>query len=138
MEWWIALLWGLAGAGFIEGLDLYSAIRRVKGYPWTIKGEVPFGPYLLSVFIRLAVGAGLAAALGASQQVAGPVGAVAAGVAAPKILEQLARRGLSHPAVEQLPAPTATPPPPATDVNPAVSTSQPHSPDVTGGQSHAL
>jgi hypothetical protein len=103
MLWWQGLLWGLTGATFIESLDLYGAIRRIKGYPWKFQGEVPFGPYLLSVVIRLGVGAGLAAALASSGQIAGPIGGLAAGVAAPKIIEQLARRGLGHSMVEPVP-----------------------------------
>ena len=109
MVWWQGLLWGLTGAAFIEALDLYGAIRRIRGYPWKSEGEVPFGPYLLSIFIRLGVGAGLAAALASSGQVAGPIGGLAAGIAAPKIIEQLARRGLEHSLVEPAPGPAQTP-----------------------------
>lgn len=104
MLWWQGLLWGLTGAAFIEALDLYGAIRQLKGYPWKFEGEVPFGPYMLSIVIRLGVGAGLAAALASSGQIAGPIGGLAAGVAAPKIIEQLARRGLGHSMVEPAPA----------------------------------
>lgn len=106
----------MTGAAFIEALDLYGAIRRIKGYPWKFEGEVPFGPYLLSIVIRLGVGAGLAVALASSGQIAGPIGGLAAGVAAPKIIEQLARRGLGHSMVEpvpnaaQLPAQQTQPP----------------------------
>ncbi|MFI1398557.1 hypothetical protein [Streptomyces sp. NPDC020681] len=109
MVWWQGLLWGLTGAAFIEGLDLYGAIRRIKGYPWKFEGEVPFGPYMVSVVIRLGVGAGLAVALASSGQIAGPIGGMAAGVAAPKIIEQLARRGLGHSMVEPVPNPAQLP-----------------------------
>jgi len=47
---------------------------------------------LVSVLIRLTVGAGLALAAGWSDQVSGPVGALAIGVAAPLFVEQMARQ----------------------------------------------
>jgi hypothetical protein len=101
--WWTAALWGLAGAAAVEGLALYRAIQQVKGFPWRNEGEVPLSAYLASVVIRAGLGAGLAAAFGASQQVAGPLGALAVGIAAPKIVEQLLRQGLSHQTVEPKP-----------------------------------
>ncbi len=52
--------------------------------------------------IRLAVGTALAAVYAASGQIAGAIGTVTVGIAAPKILEQLARR-----------TPAAQPPRPA-------------------------
>jgi hypothetical protein len=91
---WEACLWGVLGAGAVEALDLYGAIRRVQGYPWREEGQTPLGPYLLSVVLRLGLGVGVAAAFGASGQAGGPVGVVAVGIAAPKILEQIARQGL--------------------------------------------
>ncbi|GAB7110564.1 hypothetical protein JCM4814A_88810 [Streptomyces phaeofaciens JCM 4814] len=99
MTVWEACLWGVLGAGAVEALDLYGAIRRVQGYPWREKGHTPLGPYLLSVILRLGLGVGVAAAFGASGQAGGPVGVVAVGIAAPKILEQIARQGL--PPIEQ-------------------------------------
>jgi len=86
-----ACLWGLGGAGAVESLDLYKAIRRTKGYPWRHPDEVPLGPYLLSVIIRVALGVLAAAVCAASSQIGGPAGALAAGYAAPKLFEQLAR-----------------------------------------------
>ncbi|MFE2296794.1 hypothetical protein ACFXAW_01200 [Streptomyces sp. NPDC059445] len=139
MVWWQGLLWGLAGAISIEALDLYGAIRRIKGYPWKFEGEVPFGPYMLSIVIRLGVGAGLATALASSGQIAGPIGGLAAGIAAPKIIEQLARRGLGHSLVEapptaQLPgqqSQSLTPPDLALPAPPAAqSPGQPVQPSV--------
>jgi hypothetical protein len=80
----------------VEGLDLYKAIRRIHDFPWRHPDEAPLAPYLLSVIIRLALGVLAAAACAASGQIAGPGGAVAAGYAAPKIFEQLARLGMSE------------------------------------------
>ncbi|GAA4660706.1 hypothetical protein GCM10023324_08230 [Streptomyces youssoufiensis] len=102
-----ACLWGLLGAALIEGLDLYTAIHTTDGWPWKKKGQPAFAPYLTALVIRLGVGMGLTAAFTASQQVAGALAAVTVGIAAPKILQQLARQGLAHQAVE---APPATPP----------------------------
>jgi hypothetical protein len=92
MSLWAAALWGLIGASAIEAWDLYSAIHRVKGFPWKFAGEVALAPYLVSVALRVLLGVGMAIAFVASGQAAGPVGAVAIGIAAPKLLEQLARQ----------------------------------------------
>lgn len=123
MEWWTACLWGLAGAAAVEALELYRAIQRVKGFPWRMPDEVPLAPYLVAVVIRNALGAGLAAAFGSSGQIAGPLGATAVGVAAPKIVEQLLRQGLSHPAVE--PVPSQVTPTPQTPVDPGSAATSP-------------
>lgn len=86
-----AFLWGLGGAGAVEALDLYKAIRRTRGYPWCQPDEVALGPYLLSVIIRLGLGVLAATVCAASSQIGGPAGAFAAGFAAPKLFEQIAR-----------------------------------------------
>jgi hypothetical protein len=85
-----ACLGGLAGAGAIEVSELYGAIRSTKDFPWRHPGEVPLGPYLFSVILRLVLGA-VAAALCATAGPLGTVGAVAAGIAAPKLREELGR-----------------------------------------------
>jgi hypothetical protein len=87
----------------VEGLDLYRAIHRVGGFPVGRPGEVSLGAYLFAFVLRVEVGAGLAAAFGASSQIAGPLGALAVGVAAPKIVEQIVRQGVD----QQVPAPAA-------------------------------
>lgn len=99
-------LWGLLGAALIEGLDLYTAIHTSDGWPWKKKGEPTLAPYLVALAIRLGVGTDLTAAFAASHQVAGALAAVTVGIAAPKILQQLARQGLNHPSVG---IPSATP-----------------------------
>ncbi|MFE5537136.1 hypothetical protein [Streptomyces sp. NPDC056492] len=104
-------LWGLLGAAMIEGLDLYTAIHTTDGWPWQKKGEPAFAPYLVAVIIRLGVGMGLTAAFAASGQVAGALAAVTVGIAAPKIVQQLAKQGLSHSAVTAPPAPPIEPTP---------------------------
>jgi hypothetical protein len=91
MSLWTYALWGLLGALCVEALELYGAMHRAQGFPWRQPNEVPLGPYLVSVVIRVVLGAGLAAAAGAASQVTGVFGAFGAGVAAPLILEKLAR-----------------------------------------------
>lgn len=86
----MACVWGLLGASAIEAHQLHSAIGRVKNLPWRVQGELPLKPYLVALVLRLALGVGMAAAFGASGQAGGPVGVVAVGIAAPKVLEQLA------------------------------------------------
>ncbi|MGX1545941.1 hypothetical protein [Streptomyces adustus] len=90
MSVWMACVWGLLGASAIEAHQLHSAIGRVKNLPWRVKGELPLKPYLVALALRLALGVGMAAAFGASGQAGGPVGVLAVGIAAPKVLEQLA------------------------------------------------
>lgn len=90
MSVWMACVWGLLGASAIEAHQLHSAIGRVKNLPWRVQGELPLKPYLVALALRLALGVGTAAAFGASGQAGGPVGVMAVGIAAPKVLEQLA------------------------------------------------
>lgn len=105
MVMWTACLWGLLGASFVEGWDLYTAIHTAKDFPWKQEGRLKLAPYSVAAAIRLGIGAGLAAVLADSGQVAGAVGFVAVGIAAPKILQQLARQGqaiaLSQPMLNQ-------------------------------------
>ncbi|MBB6172121.1 hypothetical protein HNR23_002181 [Nocardiopsis mwathae] len=84
-------LWGLFGAFAIEGLQFNGAVQRTRCRPWRYPGEPSFGPWPVSVVIRLSIGTGLAAAAGLGDQVSGAFGAVAVGVAAPYIVEQLSR-----------------------------------------------
>jgi hypothetical protein len=126
----IACAWGLLGAAAVEALDLYKAIHRIHDFPWRHPDEPPLGPYLLSVFIRLALGVGAAAACAASGQIAGPGGAIAAGYAAPKIFEQLARLGTSEPEiVAEKPRKKAAP----NSDNPAIDSDGVIKPNVRAG-----
>jgi len=92
VTWWQYAGWGAFGGLAVELLEFHGAIRRTGGWPWRQKDEPGPGPLLVSVVIRLIVGAGLAWALGAAQQVSGPAGALMVGVAAPLIFEQMARQ----------------------------------------------
>lgn len=87
-------LWGLFGGFAVEGLDLYTAVRRHNRWPWrtgTRRREAGPWAYLCAELIRLAIGAGLAGAAAASDQVTTPIAALAVGVAAPLVIERLAR-----------------------------------------------
>ena len=109
MVWWTACLWGLAGSAVVEALDLYRAIQRVKGFPWKMPNEIPLAPYLVAVTIRNGLGAALAAGFGSSGQIAGPLGALVVGIAAPKIVEQLLRQSMAHQSIEPSSASLANP-----------------------------
>lgn len=85
-------VWGLFGGFAVEGLEFTAAIRRTGRWPWRQPGEPGPLPYTVSIVIRLAVGGGLAAAAGVADQITGPFGAVAFGVAAPLVVEQLAKQ----------------------------------------------
>ncbi len=63
-------LWGLFGGFAVEGLDLYTAVRRHGRWPWQSGKAKDAGPwaYLIAELVRLAIGGGLAAAASASGQ----------------------------------------------------------------------
>ena len=86
------LAWGLFGGFAVEGLDFVGAIKRTGGWPWHQDGAPPLIIFLVSEVIRLAIDAGVALAAGSSGQVSGPFGALAVGVAAPLLVEQLTRQ----------------------------------------------
>jgi hypothetical protein len=88
----LACIWGAIGALAVEAAELYGAMRRVKNFTWRIEGELPLGPYLFTVVLRLALGA-FAAAVCQRTGPVGPVAAAAAGVAGVKIVEELGRMG---------------------------------------------
>ncbi|MFF4820139.1 hypothetical protein ACFY2K_36830 [Kitasatospora sp. NPDC001309] len=96
MQMLAACLWGLGGAAAIEAWTLHERINSVGGFPWTYRGQMKLAPYVVAVAIRLSVGVIVTAASTASNQVAGPVGALAIGIAAPQILQQMFARGPSR------------------------------------------
>lgn len=87
-----AAAWGVFGGFAVEGLEFTRAIRRAGEWPWRRQGEPGPVPLVVSVLIRLIVGAGLAAATVSAGQVQGPFGALAIGVAAPLLIEQLSQQ----------------------------------------------
>lgn len=111
MEAWEAALWGLFGGFAVEGLEFAAAVRRVKTWPWAFPGEPRKWPYFVSVVIRLTISSGLPAAATASDQISTVFAAVAFGIAAPLVVEQIARQAPAlvgdvrpEPTVVQLPA----------------------------------
>jgi hypothetical protein len=81
--------WGAFGGLGVEAVQLLRSTKRVNGLPWKVDGEPALGVLLLSVGMRLFIGCGLATAAGLSDQVSGPMGALAVGVCAPLIIDQI-------------------------------------------------
>lgn len=102
MTGWEYVVWGAFGGLAVEAIEFYGAIRRVKGWPWKVAGEPPPLPLAVSVAIRVGLGLGLALAAGQTRQISGPIGAIAVGVAAPLLIEQMAKQ--VPPATGPLPA----------------------------------
>ena len=92
MNPWVYALWGAFGGLSVEAVQFYGAIRRTGKWPWKTKGEPGPLPLFVSVVIRVGVGFGLALAAVETGQVRGPLGAIAVGVAAPLLIEQMAKR----------------------------------------------
>jgi hypothetical protein len=92
MVWWQAALWGLAGGFLVEALELYASIRR-STRRWSWRRPIPQGmaAFVVSIVIRMGAGATVAAALAQDGQVAGALAALGLGVAAPLVIEKLAR-----------------------------------------------
>ncbi len=91
MNLWAAAGWGLAGGLSVEALALYAVIRNSSKWSW--RRPIPQGAvaYLISVVARAGAGAGLAAAAAGSGQIVGTFAAFGLGVAAPLVVEKLAR-----------------------------------------------
>jgi hypothetical protein len=89
MAWLEYAAWGLFGAAAVDGLDLTRAIRRTGGFPWQQPNEAGPAAFAVTVVIRLALGAGVAAAAGAAGQITGAFAAMAIGVAAPQVIDKL-------------------------------------------------
>ncbi|APU14101.1 MULTISPECIES: hypothetical protein [Actinoalloteichus] len=128
MGGWEYAVWGLFGGFAVEGLEFSGAIRRTGNWPWRIPGEPGPLPLLVSVLIRLGVGSGLAAAAGITGQVSGPFGALAIGVAAPLLVEQITR---ALPAA----APPSVPAGPAAEE--AATSSEQQTADLSGVRAEA-
>jgi hypothetical protein len=86
---WECALWGLLGAASIEGAEIFQAIRRTRELPWQNKQGPGGKAFLVSVVIRLGLGAVLAMVLGASGQISGALGAFVTGLAAPVLIEKM-------------------------------------------------
>ncbi|MET0494461.1 MAG: hypothetical protein ABW000_15175 [Actinoplanes sp.] len=96
--------WGLLGSFIVEALELAAALRRAKAPPWKRLGEPRLPAYLISVVLRLAAGAALAALFGADGQLAAPFAAGALGITAPLVVERLLRQAGTDPVEPAAPA----------------------------------
>ena len=85
-------LWGLFGGFASESRDFIRIARSDSMWPWTLNGNPDPKPYIVSIALRLILSGGLAWGAGISNQISGPFAAIAIGVGAPLILEQLSRR----------------------------------------------
>ena len=86
-----AASWGLLGGLCVELLELYAHIRHTQKWNWREPIRLGITLYLISVVCRVGVGAVLAAAAAGSGQVSGTLAAFGLGVAAPLVIEKLAR-----------------------------------------------
>ncbi|MBB5917671.1 hypothetical protein BJY24_006583 [Nocardia transvalensis] len=87
---WLYALWGFLGAAFFCGVEFLEAGQRVGGWPWKRPAGPGGGPYAVAIVVRLALGAGVTAALAAGGVLTNVLVAVGAGAAAPAILKSLA------------------------------------------------
>jgi hypothetical protein len=89
MEWWQAALWGLAGGACVELWNLHGLTRQ-PAFSW--RHPVPQGlsAYVTAVLTRLAIGAIVAAAAAAGDEIRGAWVAFGLGVAGPLVVQRLA------------------------------------------------
>nr|WSX75134.1 hypothetical protein OH826_15290 [Streptomyces sp. NBC_00899] len=95
MPIWQACLWGLLGAGLVEVRALWAAFQpsRTPRWPWRDgRGRSQVSGYAVAVVCRFGMATGLDAVYAAAHQIAGPLGAVTMGVAAPLVIQQMAVR----------------------------------------------
>jgi hypothetical protein len=93
---WDAMIWGGTGGLIVEALEFYTAITRTNALPWQTewraKGELGLGVLIVSVIIRIMVGALFAGAVARGGGLENTAAALFAGAAAPTlILEKLGR-----------------------------------------------
>jgi hypothetical protein len=99
-----AAAWALLGGAIVESLDFANALRRAKTLPWKRRGEPGLLAYLVSVVLRVGVGAGLAAMAGADGQITGAAAAGFLGLTAPLLVEKVLRQVNAMPAESVVPA----------------------------------
>lgn len=93
MAWWEAGLWGLAGGGAIELVDLYKLVRTPEGsYRMPGKGATFWLAYVIAVSIRLVLGFLAAWALQAAGQLHSSLAALGVGAGATSLLQHAGRQ----------------------------------------------
>ncbi|WP_320773845.1 hypothetical protein [Streptomyces sp. CRN 30] len=93
MAIWPACAWGLVGAVLVEMRGLWIALQPFQApkWPWRDgRGRPQVAGYGIAVACRFGMAAGLNAVYAAADQIAGPLGAVTMGIAAPLLIQQLA------------------------------------------------
>lgn len=92
MTWWSAGLWGLAGGGAIELVDLYKLVRTADGsYELPSGGRRFWGAYAIAVGVRLVLGFVAAWALESAGEIDSTIAALGVGAGATGFLEHLSR-----------------------------------------------
>ncbi len=92
----MAGLWGLAGGGAIELVDLYKLVRTADGsYRMPEEGASFWVAYGIAVSIRLVLGFLAAWALQAANQLESSLAALGVGAGATGLLERAGRRPVS-------------------------------------------
>lgn len=89
MTWWLFVICGALGGASVEAVQLLNAKERLKQWPWRVKGEASAEMFAVAGAIRIALGGALAFVAGSSGQVNGALGAFAAGVAAPLVVQKI-------------------------------------------------
>jgi hypothetical protein len=89
MEWWQAALWGLAGGVCVELWTLHSLTKQ-HAFSWRCPIPQGLSAYVTSVVTRVAIGAIVAAAAAAGDEVTGAWVAFGLGVAGPLVVQKLA------------------------------------------------
>jgi hypothetical protein len=125
---WIATVWGLTGGLCVEALELYAHICRAPKWDWRCPIDQGMAAFVVAVMLRVSVGAALAAAFAGSHQVSGPLAAYTLGVAAPVVVERLAK---AIPLTSGAPKPHSVP-----QVEAAASETPAQSQEILGSESH--
>lgn len=93
-----AAVYGALGSACVEMLDYINMARRQPKTPKARKtspfDEYGTANYIVSVVLRLVIGAIVAGALGASDQLPSVMMALGTGISAPLIIEQVSRYGI--------------------------------------------
>jgi hypothetical protein len=97
MSWSHAALLGGGACFFLEAWELYRAFKRCGGWPWKHPTEATKDAFILSVVVRVSLGAFFAASGAQSGQVTTVISAVTWGVSPPLVLEQVIGRRLPGP-----------------------------------------
>ncbi len=92
VDWWEAGLWGLAGGGAVELVDLYKIVHTSDdNYSLPDGGHGFWLAYAIAVIIRLVLGFVSGFALQQADQLDGALAALGAGAGATGLLEHLGR-----------------------------------------------